>query len=224
MSKRLFDTELWKKQWFFDLPDKLKLFWFYILSDCDAAGVWTVNWKIAQAYLGSIDQDKVVELLNGQVQPIGIGNYWIIIDYIRFQYGYPVKETSPMYKKLNDLLNQRGLSINTLYDTVSHTVCSTVYDTVKDKDKDKDIDKDNIESPLSENDEEKEWRIIINKHYPQLLRMKDPLTFEQHNKMVARYGKLQVRLVYERMQNWPELCKKRVSANLTASKFLRQGV
>ena len=138
MSKRLSDTEVWKKAWFFDLPDKFKLFWFYILSDCDAAGIWTVNWKLAEAYLGKLDPDKILSSLKKQVMVLNDGSYWLIIDFIRFQYGYPIRENAPMYKKLSQLLEQRKLSLDTVYDTVSNTV----YNTVKEEDKDIDKDKE----------------------------------------------------------------------------------
>ena len=145
MSKRLSDTEVWKKPWFFDLPDKYKLFWFYILSDCDAAGIWTANFKIAKLYLGEVSPEKTAEILKNQIQILNGGSYWFIIYYIKFQYGYPIKETSPMYKKLSELLSQRGLLLDTLYDTVYDTVSIEylkISNTVKDKDKDKDTAKE----------------------------------------------------------------------------------
>lgn len=140
MSKRLTDSEIWKKPWFYDLDDKLKLFWFYILSDCDAAGIWTANFKIVEAFIGKVDATKAIEKFEGQITILNNGTYWLINDFIRFQYGYPIKETAPMYKKINTLLEQRNLNLDTLYNTVSNTVCNTVYDTVKDKEEDKEKD------------------------------------------------------------------------------------
>jgi len=136
MSKRLTDTEIWKKPWFFDLDEKTKLFWFYMLSDCDAAGIWTANWKIVEAYLGKLDRQKIIENLKEQITILDEGNYWLINDFIRFQYGFPLKESAPMFKKINTLLKQRKININTLYDTVCDTVCDTVKDEEEDKDKD----------------------------------------------------------------------------------------
>jgi hypothetical protein len=153
MSKRLSDTEIWKKPWFFDLPDKYKLFWFYILSDCDAAGIWTVNFKITKAYLGEIDFEKILEYFKGQIGILNGGNYWIVIDFIKFQYGYPIKETAPMHKKINTLLEQRGININTLYDTVYNTV----LDTVKDKEEVKVIVKEKAKNKIYTDDFLKFW-------------------------------------------------------------------
>jgi hypothetical protein len=140
MSKRLSDTEVWKKSWFFDLPDKFKLFWFYILSDCDAAGIWTANFRITEAFLGKYEPAKLIEAFKDQIIVLD-ADYWLIKDFIKFQYGYPLKENSPMFKKVDSLLKQRNLSLDTLYDTVSHTVLYTVKDKEEDKDKAEDKDK-----------------------------------------------------------------------------------
>jgi hypothetical protein len=145
MSKRLNDTEIWKKSWFYDLDLKYKLFWFYILADCDAAGIWPVNLKLAENILRfKIDHDDVLKLFGEQIFVLNGGKYWIIIDFIKFQYGYPISDKSPMRKKLVDLLSSKCLNLDTLYEN-SNTL-SIQYkessNTVKDKDKDKEEDKD----------------------------------------------------------------------------------
>jgi hypothetical protein len=42
MAKRFTNTDKWKKQWFKKLNTKQKLFWLYILDDCNHAGIWDV--------------------------------------------------------------------------------------------------------------------------------------------------------------------------------------
>lgn len=147
MSKRLSDTEVWKKAWFYDLEPKFKLFWFYILSDCDAAGIWAVNLKLAENILQvKLDAVKILELLNDQIVVLNGGRYWFIIDFIRFQYGYPLSETSPMRKKLTELLRSKNLNLDTLFENINTVSIQYQYpiDTIKDKDKDivKDKEKD----------------------------------------------------------------------------------
>jgi hypothetical protein len=220
MSKRLSDSEVWKKAWFYDLEPKYKLFWFYILSDCDAAGIWPVNMKLAENILkAKYEISTLLSFFKDQIRVLNGGNYWFIIDFIKFQYGYPLSETSPMRKKLNDLLKSKDINIDTLYDnlnTVSIQYTQFV-NTVKDKDKDIDKDMDKEENPEFE-----KWKTAIQENYSQLFKMREPLTFDQHNKLVERWGKKAVKLVYERMHNWPDLAKKNVSANLTARKYLKQ--
>ena len=48
MSKRLTDTEKWKKPFVRGLDDPYKLLWFYILDDCDHAGLWQVDEDVAK--------------------------------------------------------------------------------------------------------------------------------------------------------------------------------
>jgi len=228
MSKRLSDTEIWKKAWFFDMPDKFKLFWFYILSDCDAAGIWTANFRVAEAFLGKFEITKVAELLKDQIVILD-ANYWLIKDFIKFQYGYPLKENSPMFKKVDSLLKQRNISLDTLYDTVSHTVLYTVKDKEEDKDKDKDKDiggeggnlKPDPITNLGWVGEEISYQ-AINNIYPKLFLFKLPLKFDEHQKLLKKYGAKQVELVYNEMQNYKDLLKKSESAYLTATNWINR--
>ena len=51
MAKRFTDTEKWKDPWFCALTEKEKLFWVYIVDNCDHAGIWRVNWPLVQFYI-----------------------------------------------------------------------------------------------------------------------------------------------------------------------------
>jgi hypothetical protein len=53
MAKRLTDTDKWKKPFIKELPVEYKLFWLYILDDCDHAGVWQVDVEVAEIRLGT---------------------------------------------------------------------------------------------------------------------------------------------------------------------------
>ena len=37
------DSEKWKDQWFSNLNNDYKIVWFYLLDDCDNAGIWQCN-------------------------------------------------------------------------------------------------------------------------------------------------------------------------------------
>lgn len=43
MPKRFYNPEIFKEDWFIDLPDHYKLFWLFIKSSCDHGGFWRVN-------------------------------------------------------------------------------------------------------------------------------------------------------------------------------------
>ena len=64
MAKRFTDSEKWKDAWFMDLPSKYKLFWLYLLDECNHAGIWKVNFKISTFYIGEhLEYSEVKRLL-----------------------------------------------------------------------------------------------------------------------------------------------------------------
>lgn len=137
MSKRMTDTGKWDKEWFIDLPIKMKCLWFYILDKCDLAGIWDVNFKGASFHIGqSIRESECLKYLGSQFIIID-EKHWFIIDFIRFQNGWPLNEKSPVHKKIIELLNQKEIEIttnNTLYHRVSNRVLDRGIVEVKVKD------------------------------------------------------------------------------------------
>lgn len=45
MAKRFSDSDKWKREWFRELPPKMKAAWFFILDTCDYAGIWPADFK-----------------------------------------------------------------------------------------------------------------------------------------------------------------------------------
>ena len=87
MSKRFTDNDIWNKKWFMDLSPSEKAAWFYIKDKCDTVGVWDVNTKLADCYLGNnIDWDAFRIKCNGNITVIDDGKWWIV-DFCTFQYG-----------------------------------------------------------------------------------------------------------------------------------------
>ena len=87
MPKRFTDTLKWQDEWFMELPWIYKLFYLYILDNCDHAGIWKVNFKLASFHIGhSIDQDSSIKFFEGRILEFKPG-YWFILKFIDFQYG-----------------------------------------------------------------------------------------------------------------------------------------
>ena len=87
MAKRFTDSEKWADPWFMDLPNKYKLFWLYLLDSCNHAGVWKVNFKVANFYIGEhLEPSEVKRVLSARVNIID-DTYWYIEKFITFQYG-----------------------------------------------------------------------------------------------------------------------------------------
>lgn len=107
--KRFTDTELWDKEWFFNLKPRLKCLVKYVRDKCDAAGVWQPNWTLAQTYI----KDKVSE---EELLKIDAGNQFkkmpngliCCVGFINFQYG-ELKETCPPHRKILSLVKKYGI-------------------------------------------------------------------------------------------------------------------
>ena len=134
MAKRFTDNEKWKDTWFGDLPSKYKLFWFYILDDCNHAGIWKVNFRVAQFLIGeNLEPIEVKRYLKSRIVIID-DEYWFIPKFLKFQYANGLKAHVKAQKSVIDLLTKFNLN-----ETVSKQLGNT-YVSVQDKDKD--IDKD----------------------------------------------------------------------------------
>jgi len=88
MAKRFIDTTIWtQNQWFRKLNTKTKLFWFYLISNCDNVGVWEEDFELVSFILSEeIIKDEVYEDLDGKIYAISDKKIWIR-DFCEFQYG-----------------------------------------------------------------------------------------------------------------------------------------
>jgi hypothetical protein len=88
MAKRMTDTEKWKDDWFLGLSPSHKLLWFYILDNCDHAGIWKVSERLASALIGeSADLLAARDAFGSRVSVLNNGDYWRIEKFVSFQYG-----------------------------------------------------------------------------------------------------------------------------------------
>ena len=107
MPKRMVDTEKYRKPFIRALPGPYKLLWDYICLDCDHAGIWIVDFEIAQIYIGAdapVDAKTAIDLFNRdevRIQEIDGGKKWFILPFIFFQYG----ELNPLNRVHKSVLN-----------------------------------------------------------------------------------------------------------------------
>lgn len=75
------------------MPGAYKLLWDFLYHDCDHAGIWIVDFEIAQQYVGKdmeIKQKSAEFLFNEdeiRIIPFDNGKKWFIPSFITFQYG-----------------------------------------------------------------------------------------------------------------------------------------
>jgi len=133
MAKRFTDTDKWKKPFIRGLDAPHKLLWFYMLDDCDHAGIWIVDLEIASIRCGHTFNEKdVLKTFNGQVDVVRKGELWFVRDFIDFQYG-TLNPENRAHKSVIDKLEKYK---------IKPLISPLQGGKDKDKDKDKDIDKD----------------------------------------------------------------------------------
>ena len=107
MAKRFIDSEIFfRSKWFRKLPPKIKLFWFYLITNCDHAGVWEVDFELAQMLMGiDLDEDEIKDVLKNKIYAFQNNEKWLIKPFLRFQYGQISQKSKPhqsVIKKLRD--------------------------------------------------------------------------------------------------------------------------
>jgi hypothetical protein len=137
MAKRFTDSEKWDDPWFAELPLKYKLFWIYLLDECDHAGVWKVNFRKAQFMIGEpFEQSEVLRYISDRVLKID-ESYWLILKFVNFQYGS--LNASKTAVSARRILEKHGLADFIEQNEVRVTEwLDKGYLTLKDKDTDKD--------------------------------------------------------------------------------------
>lgn len=128
MAKRMTDTDKWKKRFVRDLSPQHKLLWFYILDDCNHAGIWEVDIEVASIRVGyELVYDMLPKEFLDKVVIFDNGDKWFIPDFIDFQYG-ELNPNSNVHKSVIQLLERYNLEgyVKGL---------QTLPNTVQDKDK-----------------------------------------------------------------------------------------
>lgn len=112
MAKRFTDTEKWKKSFLRGLDGAYKLLWFYILDDCDMAGIWQVDLEVARIRTGvQVDGPTALRLFGDRVTQFDGGKKWFVRDFIFFQYG-ELKETNRMHLAVINTLKKNNLDFS----------------------------------------------------------------------------------------------------------------
>ena len=136
MAKRFVDTSLWKRKWYRCLPPKMKLFYFYMITNCDHAGMYDVDLELAEFQIGMpVKQKDIDEHLKDHIKVIKDDKWWVKA-FPDFQYG----ELNPNVKA-----HASVIKILTKYNCLV-TVPNSLH-RVQDKDKDKVKDKEKDMNP-----------------------------------------------------------------------------
>ncbi len=122
MAKRLTDTNIWEKEWFMDLSPKMKCFVRFLDDHCDHAGVWNVNFKLTQMYIGESVKEELNTLPEGFFYEFDGGKKWFLPKFIEIQNGNIFREVpdgkrlSPIIGKVINKLKGHKYKKDTLYE------------------------------------------------------------------------------------------------------------
>jgi hypothetical protein len=162
VAKRFTDSNKYKKPFIRGLPGAYKLLWDYLYHDCDHAGIWIVDFEIAQLYIGSdmpVSEKKALEIFNKtevRIVEFDGGKKWFLPGFIDFQYG-ELKENNRLHLSVIHILEK-----NNLYKNKPLTSpLEGAKDKYKDKDKEQYKDKDIVlETEIEKKDEPAQFSIL----------------------------------------------------------------
>lgn len=133
MAKRFTDSDKWKKPWFRGLTTVQKCFWIYITDSCDQAGIWDVDFALAEIFIGEkLNEQELRTIFKKQYLEIHDGKKWFLQDFIEFQYG-ELSYASRFHAFILKLLKKQGVLIPLTWG-IQGAKDKDIY-----KDKDKDI-------------------------------------------------------------------------------------
>ena len=140
MAKRFISTAIWDEDWYLDMPPEYKLFWFYILSNCDFGGLFKVNLRSFCSLNGvTIKQEDALKYFNSgkrRIRVLDNQSVWFIEDFFVFQYGTTFNPGNRVHESIGKLYLNYGIKIDSIRGLLD------LKDRVKEKEKDKEKEKE----------------------------------------------------------------------------------
>jgi len=104
------DTAKWDDEWFMNLSGPTKLLWYYLTDQCDHAGVWKVNQRLAVFKIGlDINWSESLAELGDRIAVLPCGDRWFIRKFVEFQYGSMPNASNRAHLGVLKVLNQFSL-------------------------------------------------------------------------------------------------------------------
>lgn len=141
MAKRFIDTNLFNDPWFMDLTPDAKLFYIYMITNCNQGGVIELNIRLAEYQTGIEGLAKGLETVwkdFGEKRVIHLReNYYFLPKFIRFQYPNGLNKNVKAQLSVINILNSFNIDILTLSKQLGKSLITPQdIDIYKDKDKD----------------------------------------------------------------------------------------
>lgn len=115
MAKRFIHDELLRNPWLRVAPTLQKLLWVALVTECDHAGIWVVDWQMMELLVGGpLDPAAARKFLGKRIIEIDNGDRWFLPDFIRFQYPHGIHTNNNCLKSVRQLLVKHGIDLETL--------------------------------------------------------------------------------------------------------------
>ena len=194
MAKRFMDNSIFEKQWFRELPVRLKIVWFYLINKCDHAGILNdldvglLSYQIGDNYT----IDEILEAFNDNIEQIGENKFYLT-KFCKFQYG-ELNPNVKVHKSVIKLLDKHNIELD------------NPLVSVKDKDKNKAKDINTKKEEFAKRVEKEVFDMQID---PAMI--KEFIEYwTEHNDggHVLRYEQQSIFNVRKRMSTWVKNSKK----------------
>ena len=200
MAKRFMDNTVFERQWFRQLPIKLKIVWFYLINKCNHAGIWECDIDLLSFQIGKeYTLKEILEAFGNNIIELGDNKYYLT-KFIAFQYGLPLNPNVKVHQSVIKLLEKYGIELGKSY------ISS----------KDKDIEKEEDIETRKKCFAKRVDKEVLDMHIdPQMLR--DFIEYwTEHNTdgRVLRYEQQSIFNIRKRMSTWKKNSKK-FNSNLT---------
>ena len=111
-KKRFMDCLIWNKKNFRELEPKLKLAWFYLLTNCSHAGIYEVDIPLMSFKIGDdYTLDEVKKSFEKHIVDLG-DSKWFLPAFIDFQYGLPLNPAVRVHQSVIKELDKYNIDID----------------------------------------------------------------------------------------------------------------
>lgn len=140
-----------------DLSLKHKVLWQFLCDNCDCAGVWEPNWRLASLMIGEKVKADDLRVFGERVLLLSSGKV-LLTSFVLFQYGKLSVDCRP-HQGIFKAIEKHGIAHLVeghpeFSDRVSNRVSNRVSDTLQEKDKDKDKEEDKDDEVQEKKDSE----------------------------------------------------------------------
>jgi hypothetical protein len=106
MSKRYINTDRWKNRNFLQLSVYAKIFYIYVWDNCDHAGIWDINFDLAEYQLNyKFNRSEIETELFEMIVIVGKKSKWFIPGFIEVNYNNTLKPNVKCQKSVLEILN-----------------------------------------------------------------------------------------------------------------------